>query len=153
MANEEDRITVNTELQNALALDNTKCNVLPMNELCITTFTRKRVGNEVLAYLVKPCSSCSGMGHVHEDIFVITRIRAALLDCFADGNSIAVVDVNAHITKKILNEKLFAIEMKGRWKDKQIYLIPHKTFKEDHFTVRGEAEETLDLPDFAHPLH
>ena len=153
MANEEDRIAVNEELKKYLALDNTKCNVLPMNELCVTTFTRKRVGNEVLAYLVKPCSSCSGMGHVHEDIFVITRIRAALLDCFADGNTVAVVDVNAHIMKKILHEKLFSIEMKGRWKDKQIYLIPHKTFKEDYFTVRGETETPLDLPDFTHSLH
>ena len=153
MANEEDRIAVNEELKKYLALDNTKCNVLPMNELCVTTFTRKRVGNEVLAYLVKPCSSCSGMGHVHEDIFVITRIRAALLDCFADGNTVAVVDVNAHIMKKILHEKLFSIEMKGRWKDKQIYLIPHKTFKEDYFTVRGESETPLDLPDFTHSLH
>jgi hypothetical protein len=93
------------------------------------------------------------MGHVHEDIFVITRMRAALLDCFAEGHSIAVVDVNAHIMKKILTENLFAIEMKGRWKDKQIYFIPHKTFKEDYFIVRGETEETLELPDFAHPLH
>ena len=152
MVNEEDRIAVNEELQKYLAMDNTKCNVLPMNELCVTTFTRKRIGNDVLEYLVKPCSSCGGMGHVHEDIFVVTRMRAALLNCFADGNNCAVVDLNVNIMKKILQEGLFAIEAKGRWKDKKIYFIPHKTYKDDHFTVRGEAEELLDLPDHAHPL-
>ena len=153
MANEEDRVAVNEELQKHLALDNTKCNVLPMNELCVTTFTRKRVGSEVLEYLVKPCSSCGGMGHVHEDIFVVTRMRAALLNCFADGNTTAVVDLNVRIMKKILQEGLFSIEAKGRWKDKQIYFIPHKTYKEDHFTVHGETEKPIELPEFAHSLH
>ena len=153
MADEEDRVAVNEELKKYLVMDNTKCNVLPMNELCVTTFTRKRVGNEVLAYLVKPCPSCSGMGHVHEDIFVITRMRAALLDCFAEGHSIAVVDVNAHIMRKIFQEGVFSIEANARWKDKEIYFIPHKTFKEDYFTVRGVTEEELNLPDYAYSLH
>lgn len=152
MVDEEDRIAVNEELKNALALDNTKCNVLDMNELCVTTFTRKRVGNEVLSYLVKPCPSCSGMGHVHEDIFVVTRMRAALLNCFADGNHTAVVDLNVRILKKILQEGIFTIEAKGRWKDKRIYFIPHKTFKEDYFTVRGETAENPVLPDYAQLL-
>ena len=152
MLNEEDRIAVNEELQKHLALDNTKCNVLPMNELCVTTFTRKRIGNEVLEYLVKPCSSCGGMGHVHEDIFVVTRMRAALLNCFADGHNTAVVDLNVRIMKKILQEGLFAIEAKGRWKDKNIYFIPHKTFKEDHFTIRGEMGDPLNLPEHTHHL-
>jgi hypothetical protein len=152
MANEEDRIAVNEELKKYLALDNTKCNVLPMNELCVTTFTRKRIGNDVLEYLVKPCSACGGMGHVHEDIFVVTRLRAALLNCFADGNTTAVVDLNVRIMKKILQEGLFSIEAKGRWKDNQIYFIPHKTFKEDFFTVRGETEGPLNLPEHAHLL-
>lgn len=152
MANEEDRVAVNEKLQKYLALDNTKCNVLPMNELCVTTFTRKRIGNDVLSYLVKPCSSCGGMGHVHEDIFVITRLRAALMNCFADGHNTAVADINVRIMKKIIAEDLLSIEMKGRWKDKRIYLVPHKTYKEDYFSVRGETEETLTLPDYAQLL-
>ena len=152
MANEEDRVAVNEELQKYLALDNTKCNVLPMNELCVTTFTRKRIGNDVLSYLVKPCSSCGGIGHVHEDIFVITRLRAALMNCFADGHNTAVADINVRIMKKIIAEDLLSIEMKGRWKDKRIYLVPHKTYKEDYFAVRGETEETLTLPDYAQLL-
>jgi hypothetical protein len=51
-----------------------------------------------------------------------------------------------------LQEGLFSIEMNGRWKDKRIYFISHKTFKEDHFTVRGEIEETPQLPEHAHLL-
>lgn len=152
MAEEAHRVAVTEELQTHLALDNTKCNVLPMNELCVSTFTRKRIGNDVLSYLVKPCPSCGGNGHVHDDIFVITRIRSAILDCFAEGNSTAVVDLNVQIMKKIFSEGFFLIEAKARWKDKKIYFIPHKTYKEDYFSVRGEAAETLALPNNAELL-
>lgn len=152
MTEEAHRLAVNEELKARLALDNTKCNVLPMNELCITTFTRKRVGSDVLSYLVKPCANCGGMGHVHEDIYVVTRLRSRILDCFAEGNTVAIVDVNVHIMKKILTEGMFNIELKGRWKDKKIYIIPHKTFKEDFFSIRGEKTDDIDLPDFAQLL-
>ena len=147
MADEEHRLAVNEELKTYLTLDNTKCNVLPMSELCITTFTRKRVGNDVLSYLVKPCAHCGGMGHVHDDIYVITRLRSAILDCFSQGYTIAVVDVNVQIMKKILQEGLLSIEAQNRWKDKRVYFIPHKTFKEDYFTVRGEYSVNINLPE------
>ena len=151
MALEEHREAVTETLKNYLAMDSAKCNVLPMSELCLTQFTRKRVGNEVLSYLVKSCEHCSGVGHVPEDIFVITRIRAAILDCFADGYEIAVIDLNEQICNKIFNENFFAREAAQRWKDKQIYFIPHKTYKEECFNVRGEKTPPV-LPETAKKL-
>ena len=146
MLDEEHKQAVTEELKAALALDKAKCNVLPMSELCITQFTRKRVGPNVLAYLVKPCANCGGIGYVHDDIFVVTRLRAQILDCFADGNSSVVVDLNENIMRKILDEGMLSIEAANRWKDKRVYLIPHKTYKEDYFTVRSEELEELSLP-------
>ena len=153
MTNEEHKIAVTEELKKHLALDSAKCNVLPMSELCITQFTRKRVGNNVLSYLVKPCSCCGGIGHVHDDIFVITRLREEILECFVEGYDTAIVELNIHIMKKILSEGLFATEAKNRWRDKDVYFIPHKTYKEDYFVVRGENGEPLHLPDNVQSLH
>lgn len=147
MNEEAHREAVTEALRQHLALDSAKCNVLPMSELCITQFTRKRVGNEVLSYLVKPCAHCEGVGRVPDDIFVITRIRAAILDCFADGHTTAVIDLNEQTLKKILSENMFATEAKNRWKDKKVYFIPHKTYKEDCFTVRGENISNPVLPE------
>lgn len=144
---------VTEELKKHLAQDKAKCNVLPMSELCITQFTRKRLGNAVLSYLVKPCAHCEGRGYVHDDIFVITRLRAAILDCFADGYTAAIVELNEGIMRKILQEGLFAVEAKNRWKDKRVYFIPHKTYKEDYFTVRGEQSTVLTLPNNAQILY
>ena len=153
MLQEDHRVAVTERLRECLARDKAKCNVLPMNEFCITQFTRKRVGNETRSYLVKPCPHCAGMAYVHEDLFVITRLRSEILDKFAEGYTSAIVDVNEGIMRKILQEGLLSIEAKNRWKDKRVYFIPHKTYKEDFFTVRGETDTVLTLPNKAQLLY
>ena len=152
MVEESHREAVTQHLRERLALDKAKCNVLPMSELCITQFTRKRVGHDAHSYLVKPCPHCQGLAYVHEDIFVITRMRAEILDCFAEGYASVIVDLNEGIMNKILSEGLLSIEANNRWKDNRVYFVPHKTFKEDAFTVRGESELEPALPNKAQLL-
>lgn len=153
MTEEAHKNAVTEELKKSLAADRAKCNVLPMSDLCLTQFTRKRVGNDAQTILEKACPHCMGKGYVHEDIFVITRLRAEILDCFADGYTAAIVELNESIMKKILREGLFSIESRGRWKRKRVYFVPHKTFKEEHFTVRGDNATVLNLPDKAQILY
>lgn len=152
MAEEAHREAVTERLKNALQQDTAKCNVLPMSELCLTQFTRKRVGYDARSYLVKPCPHCGGKGHVPEDIFVTTNIRSNLLRVFADGYPVAVVELNEGIMQKIVDEGLFSFEANNRWKDKRVYLVPHKTFKETQYLVRGE-QETPNLPERAQLLY
>lgn len=153
MQNEEHKIAVTEELKACLALDKAKCNVLPMSELCLTQFTRKRVGLDVLSFTVKGCPYCKSNGHVHNDIFVLTKIRSKILDCFANGFKAAIVEINEGIMRKILNEGIFSHEAKNRWKDKRVYFVPHRTFKEEYFTVRGDNADVLDLPNKAQLLY
>ena len=153
MLEQDHKEAVTQTLRDLLAQDSAKCNVLPMNELCITQFTRKRVGNDIHSYLVKPCPHCAGKGHVHEDLFVITRIYARILDCFANGHSAAIVELNEGIMRKILQEGFFSEAVNSRWKNKRVYLIPHKTYKESCFSVRGENDSVLTLPDRAQILY
>lgn len=152
MADEAHREAVTEKLREKLALDKAKCNVLPMSELCITQFTRKRVGHDSRSYLVKPCPHCAGRAYVPEDIFVITRLRSHILERFAEGYTTAIVDLNEGIMRKILDEGLFSVEANNRWKDKNIYFIPHKTYKEEYFVVRGESAENVPVPDKAQSL-
>lgn len=149
MYSEEHKEAVTARLKACLDSDKTKCNVLPMSELCLTQFTRKRLGNEIHTVLTKPCESCRGGGYVPDDIFVISNVRSALLKCFAKGYTSAIVDVNEKIMKRILDEGMFTQELHGRWKEKRIYIVPHKTYKEEYFTVRGEESRVLNLPNNA----
>ncbi|MBQ8374538.1 MAG: Rne/Rng family ribonuclease [Clostridia bacterium] len=153
MFDEAHKTAVTDALRTFLEKDKAKCNVLPMSELGLVQFTRKRVGNELSSYLVKPCPHCHGNGSVHDDLFMMTQIRADLMDCFADGYRSAVVELNDGMARKILQEGIFSKEMNGRWKGRQIYLIPHKTYKEHHFSVRGENDRILTLPDNAQLLY
>lgn len=153
MTDEKHKEAVTEELTACLAQDSAKCKVLPMSELCLTQFTRKRVGSEARSYLEKTCPHCGGVGYVHDDIFVVTRIRAEILETFANGYTSAIIDLNEGIMRVILRDGLFSIEAKERWKDKRIYFIPHKTYKEDHFSVRGENSSVLTLPNNAQVLY
>ena len=153
MEEEAHREAVTETLKTALAQDKAKCNVLPMSELCLTQFTRKRVGRAVQSYLVKGCPHCAGRGFVQDDIFVITRIRSAILDCFADGYTTAIIELNDWMMRKILHEGLFSVEAKGRWLNKRVYFVPHKTYKEEYFTVRGDNATVVHLPDKAQILY
>ncbi len=153
MADEEHKQAVTEALTIALSADKAKCHVLPMSELCITQFTRKRVGSENQAFLEKPCPRCGGVGCVPEDVFVVTQLRTRLLECFATGYRSAIIELNSGIMQKILSERIFEIELKTRWKDKRIYLVPHKTYKEEFFTVRGDDATVLHLPDNAQILY
>lgn len=153
MTEEAHRLAVNEKLETLLAKDKAKCKILPMSELCLTQFTRKRVGREVLSYLVKPCPHCEGKSYVHEDIFVVSRIREAILDCFAKGYTAVIIELNDGIMRKILSERLFEKELSTHWKNLRVYMIPHKTYKEERFTVRGDNATVLRLPDNAQILY
>ena len=153
MNQESHRLEVTKTLEDALALDKAKCKVLPMSELCLTQFTRKRVGREMKTLLVKTCPHCTGKGYVHDDLFVITRLREAILDCFADGYTTAIIELNEWVMQKILHESIFSLEVRGRWRDKRIYLIPHKTYKEEFVSVRGDNATVVKLPDKAQLLY
>ncbi len=153
MLDEEHKLAVTAELEKHLAQDSAKCHVLPMSDLCLTQFTRKRVGNEVRSYLVKPCPYCEGNSHVAEDVFVFSSIRDELLDCFAEGYKGAVVHLNEKVMKRLLDENVFTPETKTLWREKRIYLVPHKTYREDCFTVRGDNSDVMTLPDKAQILY
>ncbi len=153
MAEEAHRIAVTARLESLLKEDKAKCHVLPMNELCLVEFTRKRQGSEVLSYLVKPCGGCQGRGEVPDDLFVIADIRADILERFADGYQSVVIELNERIMRRILDEKMFTVEANTRWKKKLVYMIPHKTYAETQYTVRGDNSGVLSVSDKAQLLY
>ena len=137
---DEHKEKVTQELRKELEKDKAKCSVLEMSELCLTQFTRKRVGPETLSYLVKPCKRCSGNGHVHDDIFTLAAILDELLIFFDSGENAAVVELADGVLPRILNERIFDRELDGIWKGKSLFFIPHKSYDDTHFIVRAKTQ-------------
>lgn len=146
MALEEHRRQVTDTLKACLSDDRSKCNVLPMSELCLTQFTRRRLGHDTRSYLVKPCPACKGNGYVHDDIFIITQIRSDIIDCFIEGFASVVIDLHERILSKIQQEDLFRHEQETRWKNNHVYFVPHKTYKEHQYSLHGESSAVPILP-------
>ena len=153
MAEEAHCTAVEEELARALQDDKAKTRVYPMNELCVTLFTRKRTRNDLLSFLLKPCPHCTREGYVLSDKFMAMRVRSAIMDTFSNGYRAAVVELNRQLLEKILGERYFTPEIKGRWKNKRVYFVPHSTWHEEKFTVRGDNAKVLSLPDDAQILY
>lgn len=149
----EHKQAVTDALMAALQRDKAKCKVLPMSELCLTEFTRKRIGSEVPSYFYKPCKHCESRGFIQADVFIVSRLRADIMDLFAEGYKAVIAELNAEIMQKILREGWLREEVNGVWKDKRVYMIPHKTYEDEFFTVRGDNSGVLSLPDKAQILY
>ena len=149
MESDEHRESVVNALIDALKSDRAKCNVLGMNEFGLVQFTRKKKRKESISLMVKKCPYCKGDGVIFSNDYIVLKIRTALLDLFADGYSSAVVDLNVEIMSYILQRGALTKDVQKIWTDKRIYVIPHKTYHQEFFTVRGDNNAVLELPDKA----
>ena len=153
MAEEEHRRAVDEELARALAEDRSKCRTFPMNDLCVALFTRKRTNNELKSFLLKPCPHCTREGYVLSDIYMAMRIRSEIIDKFAEGYRSVVIELNRDLRDKIFSERYFTKDVEGSWRGRRVYLIGHRTFHEEAFTIRGDNAPVLTLPDEAKLLY
>ena len=55
--------------------------------------------------------------------------------------------------EEILRSHLLTAELAGPWKGKRVYMIPHRTFHEEQFTLRGDNNPVLTLPNDARLLY
>lgn len=150
---QEHRDAVVNELTEALKADRAKCTVLGMNQLGLVEFTRKKKRKESISLLEKKCPYCQGDGAILSNDYIVLKIRAALLDVFADGYKSAIVDLNIEIMFYILQRGSLRKDVSRIWADKRIYIVPHKTYHHEFFTVRGDDSVVLDLPDKARILY
>ena len=149
MENNEHRESTVNELIEALKSDRAKCNVLGMNELGLVQFTRKKKRKESISLMVKNCPYCKGDGVIFSNDYIVLKIRTALLDLFADGYTSAIVDLNVEIMSYILQRGALSKDVQKIWSNKRIYIVPHKTYHQEYFTVRGDNNPVLELPDKA----
>ncbi len=153
MEKTEHREAVVNELMESLKQDRAKCNVMGMNELGLVEFTRKKKRKESISLLEKKCPYCQGDGSIFSNDYIILKIRAALLDVFAEGYKSAIVDLNVEIMSYILQRGVLSNDVQKIWQDKRIYVIPHKTYHQEYFSVRGDNNDVLELPDKAKILY
>ena len=81
------------------------------------------------------------------------RVKIAVQKCIAEGYENVIVELNAGLYGYIIAKRRFTEDIRGKWAGKRIYMIPHKTFHDEYFTVKGDNNPVLTLPDTAKLLY
>ena len=136
-------------LTEQLKNDRLKCNVIGMTGLGIVEFTRTKKRKEISEFLNKTCPYCRGEGKILSSDYMVMKIRTGLLDLFVNDYDTAIIDLNIEICDYILNTGTLNRDIEKYWKDKNIYLIPHKTYHQENFNIKGANGECLTLSDKA----
>lgn len=153
MTEETHRTAIDTALAEALSAGRAKCRVLPMGDMCVSLFTRKRTGGDTLDFFLAPCPHCTRQGYVYSDRYLAIILRGDLLQLFADGYESAVVEINGGFLKRLLAGRYLSAEAEGIWKDKRVYFVAREGLADEKFTVRGDNAPVLSLPDGAKLLY
>ena len=77
------------------------------------------------------------------------RIRTELLDLFADGYDNAIIDLNVEVADYILSKNVLKKDLEKIYKNKRVYIIPHKTYHQHFFLIKGDNNKAMDVSDKA----
>ena len=153
MVSEEHKERLLAVLEGYLAEDREKCHVVGMSPIGLVEITRKKKRKESSSMLVKSCPYCQGTGLIWSNDYIVMKIRTGLLDLFADGYDTAIVDLNIEIADYILAKGLLKKDVEKIWKNKRIYIIPHKTYHQQFFLIKGDNGKVVEVPDTATLLY
>jgi ribonuclease G len=131
------------ELEKALADDKAKCHVLPMSELGLVEFTRKRIGPSPLTMMTKPCKSCRSSGYIRSSEFILFDLRAKLLDLLSNGNKQVYITMNSELAGKLFDWTEMVDSIKNAHPEAKVYIVPHRHYHEDMLAFTTAAPSIL----------
>ncbi len=146
MDSEKHRAAIVEELEKALDGDKSKCNVLPMSDIGLVEFTRKRTGPSIMNLFIRPCRHCGGSGSASTPEATILKVRAHLLHSLAEGNRVVCIDMNAAVAEAMAAWSALVEELQQKYPLARIYLIPHRTYHDDHFNLRADQSPSFPVP-------
>ena len=149
MTSDEHKTELLKTLNDELKSDRERCQVIGMTPLGLVEITRKKRRRESISALVKDCPYCQGTGHIQSNDYIVMRIRTELLDLFANGYNNAKIDLNIEIADYIIAKKALKNDVEKIWTNKRVYLIPHKTYHQQFFIIKGDNSPAMDVPDKA----
>lgn len=154
MTDEGHKQAVVEALRNEVLHDRTKTRVHDMTDLGLVELTRKKVGNELSTILTQTCPYCKGSALSPSNDYVARKLKAAVNKLLAEQNVPNVlITVNADTMEYMFSSRYFSLLTENDWKNKRIYLIPSKTIKPLAFTVTGNTDDFISLPNGARLLY
>ncbi|MDE7464592.1 MAG: Rne/Rng family ribonuclease [Clostridiales bacterium] len=130
--------------------DRTRTRVLPMTELGLVQMTRKKTGSEIQSLLLTQCERCHGTARTQSPGFMARKIKAQLVEIFADPMcTAAVVSVNPDVFDKLSKGDWFKRFTTGKYAGKLVYLVSSSEVGANSFRIGAQSASILSLPDSA----
>lgn len=147
MVDDEHKQKVVEKLTEELNKDRIKSNVIGMTGLGLVEFTRQKKRKGIKSKLNKPCPYCRGTGNILSNDYIVMKIRTGLLDAFKEDYDVAVIDLNVDICDYLVNTKVLSADVEKFFSDKKVYLVPHKTYHQEFFIIKGYATSEYEITD------
>ena len=154
MEQEEHRKRVLEVLKEYLKKDRIKCTLMGMTNLGLVEITRKKTRNLTASFMQTDCPYCEGEGKILSVEYTAIRIKAAIRNLFAtiDASSV-IVTVSTRVFASIMQKNIISFYDDAELSRKRIYLVEDSSFHAEQFTVKGEWESVLSLPENAKLLY
>jgi ribonuclease G len=122
MLKEKNRKKVFNVLQEALASDKARTNILQISELGLVEMSRKRTREDLLRALCEPCSYCEGRSYLKSPTTICYEIfREIRRSAASSSSSKIMVTVNSSVANLLYDEERQGIdELENRYKKKII---------------------------------
>ncbi len=132
------RDKVYNALQEALAADRARTNILKISELGLIEMTRKRVRESLSRSLTETCPYCDGMGRVKSPATVCFELLRAIEREARGRRGSVVVAANPEVGNRLIDEEQEALEGLERRLNVQVRVDSITDFHIERFEVRFE---------------
>lgn len=122
------------ELQNEVKRDRTKTVVVGLTSLGLVEMTRKKMRENVLEVLSKPCSYCEGKGYTLKEESVASKVEQMLLEYHTLGIEALLIEMHPNVA-----EKLFETPAHARWLEEKcgckLFIHSHADVHIEHYSI------------------
>ncbi len=133
MLKASDRDKVFNALKEALRADRARTNILRISDLGIVEMTRKRLRNNLIQSLCRPCPTCEGVGFIKSEHTVMMDIYRSL-ERELHGKKAPTLYCNPVIAERLKERAAVLEDLEKRFKEK-VTIIPVERFQQDRFEV------------------
>jgi ribonuclease G len=139
----ENRHKVYERMKEAMAVDRTKHNILPLSKFCLLQITRQRVRPEEHIETAEVCPTCNGTGKITPTILLVDEIEGKVNYIFKELNKKKVVIKTHNYLAAFLNKGFWSI--KNQWafkylKSIQVEEVNSYALTEYHFFDENNEE-------------
>ncbi len=138
MERQANRDKVYNALQETLAADRARTNILKISELGLVEMTRKRVRESLSRSLTETCPYCDGIGRVKSSATVCFELLRAIEREARGRRGSVVVAANPEVGNRLIDEEQEALEGLERRLNVQVRVDSIADFHIERFEVRFE---------------